>query len=100
MNKHYFFKLNSSELKILKEEYLYTTVSLFSKKYKIWCKALINLFWKKWRKWICWRYKIINIKTNKNKFEIINPFDNEFFNDWLYKKSNDHYYFKLIDKSN
>lgn len=65
MIKHYFFSLDLSKLEILRQEYLSMRTQDFSKKYHIWRKATIELFWKKGMKWIVWpkvKVKKISVK--------------------------------------
>ena len=101
MKQHYFFELKKHELNELKKEYFSSNITIFSKKYNIWNKTLIKLFWKKWRQWICWRHKIVKtivIAKKDNLVKTIDLFDNDFFNNWLYKKSEDPYYSKIFNK--
>lgn len=64
MIKHSFFSLDLSKLEILRQEYLSMRTPDFSKKYHIWRKATIELFWKKGMKWIVWpKVKVKKIST-------------------------------------
>ena len=105
MSKHFFLTSSKRELKKLKEEYLKTSFSFFTKKYHISNNDVIKLFGKKGMKGIVWKackkeykrpieYKKI-IKENKIKTN--NKFNCDFFNKWLYKNNIDNYYIKLYN---
>jgi len=101
MNKHYFFSLPDDELEFLKEEYLKSSTILFTKKYNISNKSVIELFWKKGMKWIVGRkasYSKPRI-IKKTKFKTQNLSDSKFFKQWLHEKSRDPYYTLLFNRN-